>query len=154
MEAGAALGGGRHPRCRLGGFARVGFVERGCGDGRDSHAFFGGVVGSALNAPRVVADASYSQIQQGMGEVSQAMERLRNLEGMSAQQIRDAAPRTEREFGAMSDEELGRNISSLEARASRLMETAEEGPGGQTIREQAQEIQAEVLDLRTHKKIQ
>jgi hypothetical protein len=111
-------------------------------------ALFGGVVGSALSAPRAIADASYSRIQQGMGEVSQAMERLRNLEGMSAQQIRDAAPRTEREFGAMSNEELGRNISSLEARASRLMETAEEGPGGQAAREQAQEIQLEAQRYR------
>lgn len=108
-----------------------------------SAALFGGALGGAISIPISRRAASLEATNKANAEMFEMAARIENLAGMTPEQIRTSAPRTERPLGAVEDAKLREDIRSYEVEAEKL-----EADGATTqasdIRNQAQNLRNEL----------
>ncbi|MAO21384.1 MAG: hypothetical protein CMJ25_11600, partial [Phycisphaerae bacterium] len=111
-------------------------------------ALFGAGIGAAFSAPMTAKARAHNNTQRVLKEEFDMLSRIENLEGLTQQEIQNVAPRAEREFGLVSDEDLNITIETFEQQAAETEMEANSYAG----RPQEQDFRERVVEFRDYAK--
>lgn len=111
-------------------------------------ALFGGAIGGAINIPASMRARTFDRTMQAVRQQFEVTRRLENLDGLTATDIANAAPRAERGFNDLTDDALQSRINELEGEAKTFRESAEAVDADPNLLSRAEELNAESQRLR------
>ena len=111
-------------------------------------ALFGAGIGAAFSAPITAKARAHNNTQKALKEEFDMLRRIEDLEGLTQQEIQNVAPRAERDFGLVSDEDLNITIETFERQAAETEMEANSYAG----RPQEQDFRERVVEFRDYAK--
>ena len=104
---------------------------------------FGGAIGGVVNIPASIRARTFQNTMQSVRDQFAVTRRLENLDGLTPDDIANAAPRAEREFGRLSDEEIQTRANELNGEAEALRKTNDP-----SVQSRIEEVDAQAQTLR------